>query len=153
MRNARTLLPSTRPCSSPGQSLIEIIISVGIVVLLVTGLVSGATFAQRMSQLGTLRSRAIKYAQEGIELTRQLRDAGWDPFVNYAQSGGNWCLAEDETWNQASSCTVNIGGIFTRSVLFTWLDPRMNVVVTVKWNDGSITRKSELRTFFTQWKQ
>lgn len=135
-----------------GQSLAEIIVTIGIVALLVTGVVAATTTSLRNNQAGRVRSLAVQYAQEGIELTRELRGAGWSDFQAYS---GLWCLDKNRTWTQAvGTCEVNIDGVFTRSVTFTWnaTDERMEVTVTVAWNDAGIPRSTTLETYLTDWK-
>lgn len=133
-----------------GQSLVEVVIAIGVVALLVTGLVVGTTAALKSSRLGRLRSGANKYAQEGVELTRDLRDAGW---ISFQARNGLYCLAQDNIFPAApsGSCTINIDSIYTRSILFAWNDPRMQVTATVSWSDGTVTHQSQLITYFTRW--
>lgn len=138
-----------------GQTLIESIVATLLVVLLVTGLISGTTASLRAGQSGRDRSQANKYAQEGIEMTRNLRNAGWYPF--FAQRDNIWCLAKDNVWpgspaSGVADCDRNIDNLFGRSVSFSWNDPLMVVVSTVRWFDGSTTHASTLTTYFTQWR-
>jgi Tfp pilus assembly protein PilV len=135
-----------------GQSLAEIVVTIGIVALLVTGVVAATTTSLRNNQAGRVRSLAVQFAQEGIELTRELRGAGWSDFQVYS---GLWCLDKNGIWTQAvGSCAPNIDGTFTRSVTFTWnaTDERMEVAVTVAWNDSGIPRSTTIETYLTNWK-
>ncbi len=135
-----------------GQSLAEIVVTIGIVALLVTGVVVATTTSLRNNQAGRVRSLAVQFAQEGIELTRDLRGAGWSDFQGYS---GLWCLDKNRIWTQAvGTCEVNIDEVFTRSVAFTWnaIDERMEVAVSVAWNDAGIPRSTTLETYLTDWK-
>ncbi len=140
-------------CFAAGQSLVEVVVAVGVVILLVTGLIVGSTNAIRGGEFGIIKSRAIKYAQEGIELSRSLRDSGWAAF---ATKSGVWCLDKTGVWTQAvaGACPVNVDVVFTRMVTFTWdaAGSRMKVDVNVSWNDGNGVHTSEIITYFTQWK-
>ncbi len=134
-----------------GQTLVEIVISLGIVLLLVAGLIVATTSAIHISDQGRLRSLAIQYAQEGLELSRQLRDSNWGTFQ---AKSGLWCLDKADAWTPAGvSCLVNIDNTFTRGVTFTWngAASRMEVTSTVSWQDESTTHQSQLTTYFTQW--
>ena len=136
-----------------GQSLLEIIVATGVAVLLIGGLVVGTTVSLRTSQYGERRSRAIKYAQEGIELTRNLRDEfPWDAFIAY-DTGTVTCLGSDGSY-VAGPCIVNIGTLYTRSVSFNWnsVDNRMEVTVAVSWNEAGRAQDVTLDTYFTQWR-
>ncbi len=138
--------------SPEGQTLIEVVIAVGVVILLVTGLIVGSTSSLKGGQFSTNSSKALKYAQELLEITRTLRDNSWSTF---ASRSGLWCLDESGVWTQAQAgvCPVNVGGIFTRGATFTWdgANNRMKVDVIVSWIDGSGTHNSGLVTYFTQW--
>lgn len=145
--------------NSTGQSLLEIIVAAGVAVLLIGGLVVGTTVSLRTSQYGERRSRAIKYAQEGIELTRSSRDGlPWDAFIardtNSNEAIGTiTCLGSDGVY-ASGPCGVNIGTAFTRSVSFNWNNTkgRMEVTVTVSWNEAGKTTDVTLDTYFTQWR-
>ncbi len=134
-----------------GQSLIEMTVIVAAVLLLVTGLIAGTTTSLKSSQYGRFKSRAVKFAQEGIELTRKFRSDGWSSFQ--ARSG-LWCLDGSSQWVQADpECPVNIDNTFTRTVNFVWdtTNERMEVTVTVSWNEGGTPVASQLVTYFTHW--
>jgi type II secretory pathway pseudopilin PulG len=140
--------------------LIESVVATMLVVLLVTGLISGTTAALRAGQAGRNRSQANKYSQEGIEMARNLRNAGWVPFFSRADVAPQvqlWCLAKDNAWPGSpatgiADCDLNIDGMFGRSISFSWDDPRMIVVASVRWNEGSAPHQSQLTTYFTQWR-
>lgn len=143
-----------------GQMLIESVVATILVIILVTGLIAGTTASLRAGQSGRDRSQANKFAQEGIEMTRNFRNAGWIPFFSQSiafPAVRIWCLPQDNIWPGSSvlslnDCDRNINNLFGRSVSFSWSNPRMIVVSTVRWNDGSTTHKSELTTYFTQWR-
>lgn len=140
--------------SSRGQTLVEVIVAIGVVVLLVTGLIVSTSVSLKASQYGKMRSLGIQYAQEAVEATRNLRDSGWNTFAVY---GGvtpiSWCLNKAGEWTQMiGACSSNIDNFYTRVVTFTWNDPRMKVDVFVTWVDGAKTYTSSLSTYFTQWK-
>lgn len=133
-----------------GQTLVEIIVVIGMVVLLATGLVIVSTVSMKTNRIGTLRSQAVKYASEGMELVRQKRDASW---TDFRIMGGVWCLNDGGLWFGSTVCTQNINNFFGRSVEFTWNDveQRMDVMVTVDWNEGGNYYSTELNSYFTQW--
>lgn len=145
--------------NNTGQSLLEVIVATGVAVLLIGGLVVGTTVSLRTSQYGERRSRGIKYAQEGIELTRSSRDGlPWDEFIakdtNPDEAGGTvTCLGSNGAYS-SGPCDVNIGTTFTRSVSFNWnnTEGRMEVSVSVSWNEAGKTTDVTLDTYFTKWR-
>lgn len=136
-----------------GQSLVEVVVAVGVVILLVTGLIVGTTTSLKGSEFSTYKSRALKYTQEAMEVIRNMRDQSW---ASLAAKSGVWCLDKTGIWSQAqgATCSVNIDGFFTRSVTFTWdgVNNRMKVDVEVTWEDSGGTHTSTLTTYFTQWR-
>lgn len=137
-----------------GQTLAEVVVAIGVIVLLVTGLIIGTSVTLKASQYGRGRSQAVQYAQEAVELARNLRDAGWTSFLTY---GGvtprTWCVDKSGTWTaQSGSCPPNIDAFYTRQVTFTWIDPNMKTDVVVSWRDGNKTYTVPITTYFTQWK-
>lgn len=138
-----------------GQSLVEVIVAVGMVIVLITGLIIGTTTSVSRAASSSSRSLAVKYAQEGMELARQLRDNGWITFVQY---NGTYCVAKDNVIPAADSpsdsCTANIDAVYTRSVKFTLSGDQtmMTVDVTVSWYEGTQTRNISLQSYLSQWK-
>lgn len=134
-----------------GQTLVEAVVVIGMVVLLVSGLIVGTTASLRAGEQGKYRAQAVKYAQEAIEYARNLRNTGWETFQ--AQTG-TWCLDKSLVRSEAQSgvCPINVDSLFRRKLTLTWSDPQMEAVSTISWNDGSGDHKSELVTTFTQWR-
>jgi len=127
-----------------GQTLVEIIVVVGVIVVLTTALVILTTYSLKNSRVSKLRSQAMKYAAEGMEYVRQKRDTGWEQFQAL---DGSLCIGDGG--EQSASCEENVNNFFERKATFTWneTDNRMDVVVTVSWPEGETT----LRSFFTRW--
>ena len=79
---------------SRGQTLLELVVSVGVVAFVVLGLVAAVTSSLRFGQSSRSRSSAVKFAQEGMERTRGLRDGKpWNEFLTYADTSAKvWCI-------------------------------------------------------------
>lgn len=140
--------------------MVEIIIVVGIVIIILSVVVTSAVRSLQTTSFSTAKSQATAYAKEGIELARAQRDASW--YLFEAKGSGNgedveWCVDKQGVWTQGSICATKIDGIFTRIVTLT-LDNsipqeiKMNVKSTVTWQEGSQTRKSEIITVLTKWR-
>lgn len=146
---------------SNGQVLAEVIVTIGVIVLLVTGLIVGATGTLKANQYSSRRNLAVKYAQESIETVRTIRDNSWETFQTYGDAmGKSWCLGKTGTWAPMSgSCPYDIDTYFSRNVTFTWHDDplitndeRMQVDVVVSWTDGVKIYEVPLTTYLTQWR-
>ena len=139
--------------TTAGQTLVEAVVVVGVVVLLVTGLIAGTTASLRSAQSGRTRTKAVSLAQEGMEVVRSIRDENWITFVAFS---GSYCLGESHDLTPATGvCPQNITtpeGTLARGVSFDWQDPKMIVTTTVSYTEGERTRDVTLTTYFTQWK-
>lgn len=135
-----------------GQTIVEAIVVIGVVIILVTGLISGTTASLRTARDSRIRSDAVKYAQQSLEIVRSLRDENWTTFQSYS---GLYCMGADNTLVSAGSCSNNITTVdanLTRSVRFSWLGDKMEVTASVDYLEGSVTHTVPLSTYFTQWK-
>lgn len=133
-----------------GQSLVESVVTLGVVILLVTGLVVGTTSSLKYAQNSKARSVATQYAAEGLELARKERDAGW---ISFARDGSFCVGAAGEI--PTDPC-VPIDGKYTRMLTYTCdnvLDPQSVVVAsTVTWIEGGATKTIVVQTTLTNWK-
>lgn len=149
-----------RRVDQQGQSLVEMIVVIGMVVLLTTGIVAGTTASLSRSETSQVRSNALSFAQEGIELARKTRDSGWDAFALMGESETTYCVGSDGAWG-ASPCTVpNIDNKFTRSITLKLIPipakptmKEMNVTSRVAWGDTTNSSNAvQLTTYLTGWK-
>lgn len=141
-----------------GQSIVEAIVMVGIVMLMITGLVVGMTRSIKNARFSNTKGPAIKYAQEGLEVARNERDVSWSSFLQRKNAtDGLWCLDDSMQWTDPdgdiSVCEGNINNALSRSLTFTWNGSEMTVTSRVDWRDGNATRSSSLSTEFTNWRR
>jgi hypothetical protein len=158
-----------------GQSLFEVLFTVAIAAIILTGVVSLAVTSLRNTSLSENDARATKYAQEANEWLREERDNDWDVFLTRAQDSNVYCLddavLDAASWGNPSSCGAadTIGGntIFIREVFLSCLEysppgfqsvdcSNPNVVniqtdVEVKWQDAQGTREVKNISRFTNW--
>lgn len=144
---------SIKQITSRGQTLVEAVVVIGIVALLVTGLISGTTASLKTAQSGRVRSQAVSLAQEGLEYARTIRDQKWNTLLSYS---GTYCMGNDNVLVPAGgSCGVNVTvteNSFSRSISFSWQDPKMVITSQVSYIEGQLTKDVTLVTYLTQWK-
>jgi len=134
--------------SNQGFSLVEVLLAVSIFGLLVMGLVGGLIFGQQATSLAGARSRAVMLAEEGLEATRNLRDAS---YANLTNGNHGLQIAADQWGFSGTSDTTD--SIFTRQIVISDAEAnRKNVTSTVTWQQnpqrtGSVT----LTTMLTNW--
>ena len=156
--------------SNRGQTLIEIIIAVGLIVLVLTTLASGLALGIRNNRVAKDQAIAKDYTREAQEWLRSMRDlAGWETFAGIlrAHASGNslsYCLttlpADLTTFNSTNRSTCSTGqtvdGRFTRQVNITLVGganpTQADAVVVVTWVDGTKTFTSTSTLTLYKWK-
>ena len=131
----------TSHLSTPrGETLIEALGALAIISVVVTAAAIAVTTALNNAAFNKNQTQATKYAQEGVEVVRQIRNANYTQFRSY---NGLYCLADNQSdlGSVQSECTqANIGN-FVRSVVIEQTPgcradvPR--VAVTVAFTDGT----------------
>lgn len=131
-----------------GQSLVESVVTLGVVILLVTGLVVGTTSALKYAQSSRARSTATQYASEGLELARRERDSSWSTFAR----SGSFCV--DATGGIPSDPCALLENKYSRTVSYDYNDIAESVTVTsvVSWSEGAEIKEISLQTTLTNWK-
>ena len=133
-----------------GFSAVDILLSVALFGLLVTGLIGALIFGEQSSQVAGFRGRAVLVAEEGLEAVRNIRDHSFGNMVNgtygLAASAGVWTF----------SGSFDVTDIFTRST--TIADSTVSasfklVTATVTWQQtpqraGSVVLSTEM----TNWR-
>jgi len=119
-----------------GQSLIEVLAAIAVIVLVILALITATTISVRNTTFSSKQSLATKYAQETIEEVRASRDRDPDSFF-------------------AGSCpSVEAIEGFTRTVLCEPdpdVEDRVKVTVIVSWEDAKGIHQSDLKTYLTRW--
>lgn len=139
-----------------GQTLLEIVVALGVIAVVLTGLVTAVTASLRYGQASKFRSQGVKFAQEGLELTRKLRDTSlWTDFLAYSDGGGEWCLDQAGAWTVSggTGCPMTNGSTFWRTVTFTINGSVVDVTSEVSWGERNPSSTVSLRTFFSDWRQ
>lgn len=131
-----------------GQSLVESVVTLGVVVLLVTGLIVGTTSSLRFAENSRTRTYATQYAQEGLELARKERDAGWAAFAR----NGEFCVGQSGLI-PTDPCEM-INNRYTRTLTYTYSALNQSVIVSskVSWIESGVDKNITLQTTLTNWK-
>lgn len=139
-----------------GQTLIEILVALSVIAIIATGITVTVTNSLSNVQYGKNQNLATSYAQEGMEILRQIRNADYNGFKSY--TAGDYCLGKNISALQSSilCSTPNIDNIFIRTVEINQsVTPECStaakVKVTVSWTDGkcqasAYCHKSELNS-------
>ncbi len=135
-----------------GQSLLEITVALGALSVLLTVSAMAIIGALSNAQEAKFQNQASIYAQQGIEILRQMRDSDWGSFNNLT---GVYCMADicstitanGACGKRVGTCGVsgiNVVGIYRREVFIQKSDLKCSqggvnatrAIVTVSWNDS-----------------
>lgn len=127
-----------------GQTLIEVLIALGIAGVVISAVTVVVTASLNNAQYSKNQNQAVAYAQEAMEVIRQIRDSDIVGFRTYT---GNYCLAKGQTTlgSAQANCILNVDN-FVRSVLIDQSPGCANnvakVTVNVAWTDGKCPTNS-----------
>lgn len=151
--------------SSRGQTLIEVIIAIGLVVLVLLTLVSALTLAIRNNQFAKDQVLARNRSRETLEWLRSLREQmGWESFLAMISSDSppvDYCLTSLPSdvagaialSNQPCSRIDMVSGTkYVRDlVLDVVSNDEINAVITVRWTEGGKDHKSTSTLILKKW--
>jgi prepilin-type N-terminal cleavage/methylation domain-containing protein len=120
-----------------GQTLLEVLLALSIIAIVIGGAGGVITSSLNNAQVTKNKTLSTKYAQEGIEAMRELRNKSYSQFRNYS---GTYCLGSmPAALLASSSCTTPNVTSYIRTVLIDQSGCGTNiakVTVTVSWKDG-----------------
>lgn len=155
--------------NNKGQSLIEIIVVLAVVIAVVGGMVMVSFNSLKNSSFARNQIKATKYAQQGIDNVRYIRYSNcpitynmgsyrWDGtgslIWDAALTGSETFTANSTTCTMAQGTEGLIDNQFTRTINLTTFQESskkfIKVSVFVKWNDVSGNHQSNLETVLSQ---
>lgn len=131
-----------------GQTVVEVLVALGAAVVVVTAIAVVVISAVNNTEFSKSQNMATQYAQQGMEVLRQVRDSDYALFKTY---DGTYCLDQDETTlgQAAVDCTAPNVDDFIRKVVVdqsgcsNGASPKLaKATVTVSWTDGKCTSGS-----------
>jgi len=144
-----------------GQSLVEVVIALTVLVIVLSGLAKTVTTSLKNSQYSRNKNFSLNLIQQKIESLRQERDSSpWETFWgNYLGGGpGNTPKVYSEENLDGTGVVNSAGGIFTRTTTFKNLSDnlldqdKMEIQVIISWLDGQKTYSSSSTVRLTKWR-
>ena len=129
--------------------MVEVILATAVFGLLVTALVGAYLYGQEATALAGNRARAGMLAEEGLEATRNIRDAA---FANLVDSAGSGLSTAGNQWGFSGS--NDISDISTRQIDVVTIDAykRKDITSTVTWQQNpQRTGNVAVTTRLTNW--
>lgn len=148
-----------------GQSIVELVIGLGVVIILAMSLVGTNLITQKTSRSAQNEVQATKFAQQGTEEIRIIRDQNGyttiptSPTGCYKITKGN--IQNPATWSLTTTDCITGGELiqsnssetaFTRVVKSADSGTNRKIItVTVSWNESGNKRSVKNETFLTSW--
>ncbi len=143
--------------TNKGIGLIEVILSLGIAIVVITSLVSLAVFTLRASQQSKFLLESSKLAAEEIELVRAYKDSvPWATFIASMTACSSACHIDDSgTPLTVSSGDETIDGFMDRSFSAAQAgsDQIYTITSTISWTFGTTTKTTVLVSQVSNWKK
>jgi len=135
-----------------GQSLVELVIAIGIFVIVISSLAFLIFNSYTAGFLASEITKANFLAEEGLEATRSIRDNNWQDLTNgdhgLDNSSGNW---------QFSGQPEIINGKFTRVIIVEEIDSdpdRKKITSQITWQlTEARPQEVKLVTYLTDWQK
>jgi len=131
-----------------GQSLLELIIAIGIFVVVVSGLIFFVLDSYISGRLASEMTKANFLAEEGLEAARSIRDNSWADLT----FGDHGLIISEGKW-QFSGQSETIDGKFARVIAIKEIDSdRKKIISKVSWQFTEARPKEvKLITYLTNW--
>lgn len=134
-----------------GQTLIEVLVALGIAGIVVAAIVTLVTVALKNTQFTKEQHVATEFAQQAMEQIRTIRDTQWSTFASYIPSQGTrrFCLDQDSVSLRSpptTTCGLNMG-TYVRIVEFEnnvapCIGIAAKVTTYVLWRDAKCQQSS-----------
>ena len=155
-----------RPKFLSGQSLVEVVVSVGIAVMLAISLITTSLITQKSARSARNNSQATKLVQQTLEQLRVFRDrAGFSglpsaPTTTVCADFNIVDANNPSTWafvTPVPACpyfeTIP-DTIFSRQIEFlNQGNEKRLITVTVRWDESGQTRTVKSQTFLSLWQE
>ncbi|MEX2007564.1 MAG: hypothetical protein WD992_02210 [Candidatus Levyibacteriota bacterium] len=126
-----------------GQTLIEALIGLAVAIVIISAIVIAVISSLSNAQFTKNQNQANHYAQEGMEIVRQIRNSSWIAFTSFSSTF--YCLDANSktlTTRGASGCGQNVG-IYVREIDVEHDSPfcvgTSRVAAKVSWSDAKCT--------------
>lgn len=132
----------------PGQILLELVVAIGVAMVALMAMAQISIKSLANSNFSVHQSVANGYSIAGMEWIRSQRDVDW---ANINKTG-TFCLTTLLAWSTASPCPT-INNFYTRTAELTKdSNPKkVQVVVTVSWQEGSLTHSARQTDVFYKY--
>ncbi len=146
-----------------GQSLVEVIVSVGIAVILAIALISAGLISNKTARSARTNTQATKLAEQAIEQIRVFRDRQGFSALSTAGNGNcfvlNTASSDPAAWGLVTlGCpeVINLDNVsFSRNFIIADTSPadvnKKLITAVVSWLDSGGTQTVTSQTILSLW--
>ena len=155
----RNKLPNCQIAKLPncqkGMTIVEMAVGIGLTVVLGGALVSMGVLAINASNSARMKARALRYAEEAVEVIRRTRDDLSTASLEqmYTEFVGKSCCLVDSSLS--AGCGPETKENFIRTITLTdasgGANDKIKVEVEVSWKERGRDKSVKLETFLTAW--
>lgn len=132
--------------TNQGFSLVELVVAAAIFALVILGLTGIFIMQQRTWTAAGGRTRALGLAEEGLEVTRQLRDVNF----NNLTDGPHGLLMASNKWQWSGINDVTDD--YTRTVTISTPSANLKQIISsVTWTERGLSKQVSLTSYLTNW--
>lgn len=130
-----------------GQILLELVVAIGVAMIALMAMAQISIKSLANSNFSVHQSVANGYSIAGMEWIRSQRDLDWTSFL---AKSGTYCM-NTLVWSTTSPCPT-INNIYTRTAVLTKIsNTQVKAVVTVSWQEGSLTHQARQTNVFYEY--
>lgn len=140
-----------------GMALLEVVLALGLMMIILTAIVNVVLTSLNNAQYSKNLNIASQYAEEGIEMIREVKEDSWTTLNSYEVGlSDEYCLNSDlplvKRTGAGFGCpdsTQNIDSFFVRKVKFEKLSsgdcvsPAILATVSVAWSSGKCPQATD----------
>ncbi|MFC1751699.1 hypothetical protein ACFLY5_00965 [Patescibacteria group bacterium] len=148
-----------------GSGLMEIVVGVSIISLTLFGIMTVVITAFNLMGYSTMNVQASYLLEEGIEVMRIFRDAGWNSYINSLTIDTPYYLVfENNNW-LATTTAINIDGKFNRTFVLQNVNRNVSddivesggvidvgtkkIIMSVEWQSKKGTSTKEIVSYLS----
>jgi len=142
-----------------GQSLMEVVLALGLITLIMTTVVAAASISITNSSFSKNQSLSTRLSETTLEWFRGERNENWEDFLSQALSGGSQqtrCFTtlswEDSKLGSCSDTEYIPNTFLKREVDFNLVDQStIGITVRIYWQDAGGYHEVNSSTYLTNW--
>src|SRR4030042_6127655 len=150
-------------------TIVEVLILIAVLTFAVSSFLGLEILYVKSNQVAKNQEKAVFLSKEILEAVQNLKNSGWNDYIAVLSSETNYYLTQSgDSWALTAVNPGVIDNMFTRYVVFSdvYRDAADNIAesgtldsltkkvkATVQWAERGQTKKIEIETYITKWRE